>query len=87
MSDREIIISQDADNRQEWNVFTDDPVMVRKLEAIGATRTDTRGESTFWTIRADQILLRRGKRQVSEANRQAARERLAAARAARQVGE
>lgn len=67
-----------GDNRQTWYVFCDDPVMVARLEKIGAERVRSVGEGAEFVLRADQVLLRRGKRQLSEETRLAAAARLRA---------
>lgn len=77
-AERETIISQSADNRDAWHVFSDDPVTIRRLEKLGATRLVTRAGSAEFELRADQLLIRRGKRSTSEAQRGAARQRMIA---------
>ena len=77
-AERETILTMTADDRQTWHVFSDDPVMIARLERMGATRTETRGDSAFFTLTADQVLLRRGKRRLSEETRIAQAQRLRA---------
>lgn len=69
---------QNAANRKEWSVFTEDPVWVRKLEKIGAVlvRDNLNGGKTY-TLRADQVLVRAGKRQVSDEQKAKSAERMA----------
>lgn len=58
---------QNAANRKVWSVFTEDPVWVRKLEKAGAVLVkDNQNGGKTYTLRADQVLIRTGKRQVSD---------------------
>jgi hypothetical protein len=68
LEEMETALTMCADDRGTWQVFSDDPVMQRRLEAIGATlvRPANNGIGKFYTLRADQVLLRKGKRELSE---------------------
>ena len=57
-AERETHISMTADNRDEWQIFSDDPVMQRRFEAVGATLVKARGGAKFYTLPANQISLR-----------------------------
>jgi len=72
-----------ADDRGMWTVSSDDPVMQRRLEAIGATllREGRNGITKFYTLRADQVLLRKGKRELSDDTKAQLADRLRAMRA------
>ena len=71
LAEMETHLNLTADDRNTWTVSSDDPVMQRRLEAIGATllREGRNGTTKFYTLRADQVLLRTGKRKVSDAQR------------------
>ncbi len=76
--ERETHLNMTADARGVWEVFSDDPVMMRKLERIGAqvVREDPPGK--HYRLTANQVTLRKvpAKREVSEAERQERRERM-----------
>ena len=78
--ERETTLSLVADNRNLWHVFSDDPVMVNRLKRIGAVEVEGRPGETgaHFTLDASQVLLRKGKRTLSEASRAASAERLRA---------
>lgn len=77
LQEQETHLNMTADDRGTWYCYTDDPVMIRRLDSIGAdlTKREAHG-GCHYVLRADQLLLRKGKRQVSEAQRQAAGERM-----------
>lgn len=77
--ERETHLSMTADDRSIWIVFSDDPVMMRRLDAIAEFVRNV-GEGKEYRLRADQLTLRRGKRQLSEAQRAKLAKRLAAMR-------
>ena len=81
-AERETIISQTADDRSKWHVFTDDPIQARRLQKLGAARLPSRPGTAEFELSADQVLIRRGKRSTSPATAAAAGQRLAAARTA-----
>lgn len=78
MSERETMMNLIASDRTSWEVFTDDPIMIAKFERIGAEliRVDKGGDGKFFKLRADQVVLRTGKRQVTEEQRQSAKENM-----------
>jgi hypothetical protein len=91
MSDRtqeetETSLYQNAADRSTWELCTEDAVWQRRLEAMGIAPTRTRGDARWYTLRADQVLIRKGKRATSEAQREVARARMAAMQAARTIG-
>lgn len=56
-----------ATDRGTWHVYSDDPVWQRRLEAAGATLVqETHGGGKKYTLRADQITFRKGKRVISD---------------------
>lgn len=81
LQEMETHFNMSADNRATWHVYSDDPVMMRRLESVGATfvRGDSFG-GKHYTLRADQILIRKGKRALSEDTRVQLAERLRALR-------
>ena len=68
-AERETCISMTADNRDTWHIFSDDPVMQRRFESIGATLTKERGGSKWYTLPANQISLRNPPKPMSEERR------------------
>lgn len=77
--ERETHLNMVANDRNTWTVYTDDPVMAARLNkiAIGISK----GFGKEYTLRADQVVLRKGKRAVSDAQRKLLSNRLAARRA------
>ena len=75
-AERETHLNLAADDRSIWHVASNDPVMIARLQRIGADLVSVKGETVFFTLRADQVLLRKGKRHVSDATRHAAAQRL-----------
>ena len=78
-SERETRLNMTADNRGVWEVASDDPVMQRRLEAVGARLTRQRGETRWYTLPAEQVTIRR-KRELSDEQRAALSERAKAMR-------
>jgi len=67
--ERETYLSMNADDRSTWAIFSDDPVMQRRFEAIGATLIETRGGAKWYTLPANQISLRNPPKPMSEERR------------------
>lgn len=82
--ERETHLNLVASERDTWICYTDDPVMAARLDkiAVGVTK----GFGKEYTLRADQVVLRKGKRAVSDAQRKSLRDRLVARRALHTVG-
>lgn len=78
-AERETHLSMMADDRTVWVVFTDDPVMMRKFDAI-AEFMEVVGGGKRYKLRADQLSLRKGKKQLSEARRAELADRMRALR-------
>lgn len=57
-AERETAFVMTADDRDVWNIGSDDPVMIRRIEAVGATFVRSRGEWREYTLPANQISLR-----------------------------
>lgn len=66
--ERETCLNMTANDRNVWTVFSDDPVMMRRLDGI-AEFVRMVGAGKEYRLRADQITFRKGKRQLSEAHR------------------
>lgn len=81
LEEQETHLSMSADDRSIWHVHSDDAVMQRRLEAVGATfvRGDAFG-GKHYTLRADQLTLRKGKRVLSEATKAQLADRMRALR-------
>ena len=80
--ERETHLNQSADDRKTWEMATDDPVWIARMEKLGIAPDRTRGETHFYTIPDNQITVRR-KVVMSEEAKRAAAERLRAARLAK----
>jgi len=74
--ERETCLNMAGDNHNEWAVHTDDPYWIRRFEKLGIQPTAKVGAGNRYILRADQVLIRRGKPQVSDATRQARAARL-----------
>ena len=79
LEEQETHISMIADNRGLWIVYSDDPVMIARLERIGAKLTEIAPDEIgrHYELRADQVLLRAGKRQLSDTTHREMAARLA----------
>lgn len=83
LAEQETHLNMVADNRKVWEVFTDDPVLIRKMDRIGAVLVrEESGGGRHYTLDAKQVLLRKisTKRTMSDAQRENIRTRLAASR-------
>ena len=74
--ERETSLNMTGDKHDEWEVHTDDPYWIRRFEKLGIQPSAKVGVGNKYILRADQVLIRRGKPQVSEATRQARSARL-----------
>ena len=72
-SERETHLNMVGDDHGHWELFSDDPYTIRRLAKLGITPTATVGEGYQYQLNADQVLIRRGKRKTSEAQRNAGR--------------
>lgn len=66
LAEMETHLNMTADNRDEWVITSDDPVMQRRFEAIGAKLTRTIGQMREYTIPANQISLRKPSKLTDE---------------------
>lgn len=93
-AEREITITQTADNRDVWYAVTNDPVADRRLRKIGAQlvgeRRNAAGDATMreYELTGGMVLLRRQrkKKTLTDAQRQNLRERLARSRKQSRTG-
>lgn len=73
---RETMFNMTADNHGEWECFTDDPYWIRRFEKLGIKPWKSVGDGFKYKLRADQVLVRAKKREVSEENRRKFAERM-----------
>jgi hypothetical protein len=66
LAEMETHLNMTADNRGEWIITSDDPVMCRRFEAIGAVLVRTVGQLREYTLPANQISLRNPPKPMSE---------------------
>jgi hypothetical protein len=86
LEERETNINMTADDRSQWTISSDDPVMQRRIEAVGATllRVGRDGTTKFYTLPANQVSFRRPQNLTVE-QREGLAERMRAARAAQVI--
>jgi hypothetical protein len=72
LEEKETHFNQTADDRSVWEVASNDPVWILKLERASATLIRQRGETKFFTIPASQVTIRRKSSDVAKASRSAA---------------
>lgn len=73
---RETHLNMMAGDHGEWELFSDDPFWMRRLEKIGIKPSEKVGEGNIYKLRADQVLIRVGKRAVSDEQRKKSAERM-----------
>lgn len=72
-----------GDDRNTWHVYSDDPVMMRRLETIGATVTKTeKSGGKHYTLPANQVTLRKPSKPLSAERKAQQAANLSQARAA-----
>ena len=71
-------INQTADNRNEWELFTDDPVMLKKMDRLGIVGIPV-GEGKCYTLDKSQVSIRKKRTPMSDEQREAAASRFAVA--------
>ena len=74
IDERETHLSMAGNEHGHWDVFTDDPYWMRRLEKLGIEPVRVVGCGRQYRLTADQVLIRKGKRQVSEAQRERLRQ-------------
>ena len=82
LAEQETHLNMTADNRNEWVITTDDPIMQRRFEAIGAVLVRTVGQLREYTLPANQISLRNPPKPMSEERKARLAMQLGAAREA-----
>jgi hypothetical protein len=65
--ERETHINMTGDNHDVWVVFTDDPYWIRKLDKVAQGKPVGNGKE--YKLRADQVVIRSGKKQLSETHK------------------
>jgi hypothetical protein len=66
--ERETMFNMTGNNHNEWIVFSDDPYWMRRLDKV-ATVIRIVGKGKEYRLRAEQVVLRMGKKQLSEEQR------------------
>ena len=79
-AERETILTMQADDRSKWHCFCDDPVMAARLDKLGAKRIREHMGGIEFELDAAQVLLRKGRKVMSEEVRLAMGQRLRASR-------
>jgi len=69
-------LNMSAENRDAWEMATDDIVMKRRMERMGIAPTRKQGDVCFYSLTSANIVIRKGKRKVSDAQRLLAAERM-----------
>lgn len=73
--ERETHLNMTGDNHGEWMLTTDDPYWIRRMEKLGIEPVKALGKWAFlYRLSADNVLVRKGKRYVSEERREALRQ-------------
>jgi hypothetical protein len=84
LAEMETHFNMSAANRDVWEITSDDPVMQKRLEKIGATLTSKRGDLKFYTLPANQVTLR-NKSTLTDEQREHLRQRAKVMFAAREA--
>lgn len=79
-NERETCLNMTGDDHNTWELFTDDPFMIRHMARLNIAPVETVGAGYRYKLNADQVLIRRGKKQLSSTTRQAMAARLQNAR-------
>jgi len=85
--EQETNLSMSADDRGTWHVYSDDPVMQRRIESVGAklVRTAADGVGKHYELPANQITIRKAIKPMSDARKAELGTRLRALRADRVI--
>jgi hypothetical protein len=76
--ERETHLSQSADNHDEWEMYTDDPIWIARMNRLGiVARRTTAAGGKFYTIPDGQITIRKKRRPMTEEELVKVRERFA----------
>lgn len=84
LAETETHLNMSADDRGTWHIYSDDAVMQRRIEAAGATlvRVASDGIGKHYTLRANQVTIRKARQPYSKERKAQLAEQLRAARAA-----
>lgn len=74
--ERETHLNMTGDDHNQWELFTDDPYWMRRMEKLGIEPIKQVGEGFTYTVLAEQVSFRKGKRKLSEAQRQKLADRM-----------
>ncbi len=85
--EQETVLSMTADDRNTWHVYSDDPVMQRRLEGIGAkvVRVASDGIGKHYELPANQVTLRKPLKPMSDERKAQLGQRLRALRTATEI--
>ena len=78
-AERETCINMMGDDHTTWEVFSDDPYWIRRLDKI-TTAVATRGEGFIYRLPANQLSIYKPRKRKTKAQREAAAAVLAQAR-------
>ena len=73
---RETHINMMACDHTEWEIFSDDPYWMRRLEKLGIKPIEKVGDGYLYKLRSDQVFIRAGKRKISDEQRKKSSERM-----------
>ncbi len=62
-------LNQSADDHGHWELFSDDPFWHRRMAKLGIEPVKSVGAGFVYRLTADMVLIRKGKRRVSDATR------------------
>lgn len=87
LAEQETALTMSADDRNTWNVFSDDPVWQRRFEAVGATlvKSSPDGVSKWYTLPVNQISLRQPRKELSDERKAQLGDHMRAMRAAQEI--
>jgi len=87
LAEQETHLNMTADDRDTWHVYSDDPVMQRRLESVGAVlvRTTGDGNGKEYTLPANQLSLRKPPKPLSEERKAQLAMRMRSMRAAQEI--
>ena len=55
LTEKETHLNLTCDDRSQWQVFTDDPTMIKRFDSLGYQRQKQVGEGYTYSIAADNI--------------------------------
>lgn len=76
--ERETHLNMTADDRSAWKVFSDDPVMIARLDKISTAYKST-ANGRWYRLTAGQVTLKKERAELSDEERQRRRETMAKA--------